>query len=338
MTDSPLVRIGAVADLLGLSASRIRQLADAGEIPFRTSPGGHRLFDLGEVAVARSLPSILHGMPGASGRPAFSAEYALDGLAEHLVWREVSDALHLDPTSDPVHIVEYALEEMVNNAVSHSGGSTVRVAVWAAAEYLAFVVTDDGIGAFERLRSELGLPDTLSSIQELSKGKRTTFPEEHSGQGIFFTSKALDSFVLVANGWQWIVDNALGDQTVVRAPRLPGTLVVGVISRSSLRTMASVFAEYQRGLEFARSTPAVRLVTYGTRLVSRSEARLLLEGLDRFAEVDLNFDGVEAVGQGFVDEVFRVWAAKHPDIALAPVNMNEAVRFMVERGLPGAAH
>ena len=336
MPNRSLVRIGAVADLLGLSVSRVRQLADAGEIPFRTSPGGHRLFDLGEVAVARSLPSILQGMPGASGHPDFSAEYPLDGLAEHLVWREVVNALHLDTASGPVHIIEYALEEMVNNAVSHSGGTTVRVAVWATIEHLAFAVADDGIGAFERLRSELGLPDTLSSIQELSKGKRTTLPEEHSGQGIFFTSKALDRFVLVANGWQWIVDNALGDQTVVQGPAIPGTMVVGLISRSSTRTMSAVFAEYQRGLEFARSTPAVRLVSYGTRLVSRSEARLLLEGLDRFAEIDLDFDGVEAVGQGFVDEVFRVWAAKHPGIALTPVHMNEAVRFMVERGLPGA--
>jgi hypothetical protein len=110
------------------------------------------------------------------------------------------------------------------------------------------------------------------------------------------SAKALDRFVLVANGWQWIVDNILGDQTVAQAPSVPGTISVGLISRSSSSTLSAVFAEYQRGLEFARSTPAVRLVSYGTRLVSRSEARLLLEGLDRFAEIDLDFDGVEAVG------------------------------------------
>jgi hypothetical protein len=100
--------------------------------------------------------------------------------------------------------------------------------------------------------------------------------------------------------------------------------------------MQAVFADYTRGLEFDRTTPAVKLAAYGTRLVSRSEAKLLLEGLERFSEVDMDFDGVAAVGQGFVDEVFRVWASKHHEVALRPVNMNEAVRFMVERGLPGA--
>ncbi len=65
--------------------------------------------------------------------------------------------------------------------------------------------------------------------------------------------------------------------------------------------------------------------------MSRSEAKRLIHGLERFREVVLDFSGVDAVGQGFADEVFRVWAGAHPEVLLDPTNMNEAVAFMVER-------
>jgi hypothetical protein len=71
------------------------------------------------------------------------------------------------------------------------------------------------------------------------------------------------------------------------------------------------------------------------RFVSRSEAKRLLRGLDRFREVVLDFRSVDLVGQGFADEVFRVWATRHPEVALAPVGMIPAVAFFVERARRG---
>ena len=67
------------------------------------------------------------------------------------------------------------------------------------------------------------------------------------------------------------------------------------------------------------------------RLISRSEARRLLQRLTEFTHVTLDFSGVEVVGQGFCDEVFRVFARRHPEIALEPVGMHDAVAFMVAR-------
>lgn len=75
----------------------------------------------------------------------------------------------------------------------------------------------------------------------------------------------------------------------------------------------------------------VKLYAIGVRFVSRSEARRLLHNLDRFREVELDFEGVQGVGQGFADEVFRVWANDHPEVRLVPTRMNRAVEFMVER-------
>jgi hypothetical protein len=47
----------------------------------------------------------------------------------------------------------------------------------------------------------------------------------------------------------------------------------------------------------------------------------------------MDFTGIEEVGQGFVDEVFRVWPKQHPDTVVEPIGMVGPVEFMVRRGL-----
>jgi len=42
--------------------------------------------------------------------------------------------------------------------------------------------------------------------------------------------------------------------------------------------------------------------------MSRSEARRVLQRLTEFSHAVLDFSGVEVVGQGFCDEVFRAFA------------------------------
>ena len=56
-----------------------------------------------------------------------------------------------------------------------------------------------------------------------------------------------------------------------------------------------------------------------------------MSGLEKFKHVTLDFRGVKTVGQGFADEVFRVWQKNHPSITIEPKNMNDNVRFMTKR-------
>jgi diguanylate cyclase (GGDEF)-like protein len=93
------------------------------------------------------------------------------------------------------------------------------------------------------------------------------------------------------------------------------------------------FDEYGRE-QFSKTRLHVKMFQFGERFVSRSEAKRITQGLEKFESVILDFRGVEWVGQGFVDEVFRVWAGRHPRTRLEPVNMSEAVGFMIKRGLP----
>ncbi|TDD26552.1 DUF4325 domain-containing protein [Kribbella turkmenica] len=67
--------------------------------------------------------------------------------------------------------------------------------------------------------------------------------------------------------------------------------------------------------------------------MSRSEAKRLLAGMDVFSEVEVDFTGIDSVGQAFVDEMLRVWPQLHPGTAIIPTKLNEAVEFRVRRGL-----
>jgi uncharacterized protein (DUF1330 family) len=235
-------------------------------------------------------------------------------------------------------VLAYALTEMVNNAIDHSGAPDVLVRAGQERGAVWFEVDDAGAGAFERVRAALGLDDHLTALQEISKGKRTTAPDRHSGEGLFFTSKMADEFELAANGLSWLVDNRRQDHAIGRAPGRAGTRVRFSVAADTRERPEDVFARYTHDLQFDTTRTVVKLFAYGVRFVSRSEAKRLLEGLDRFRHVVLDFAGVEAVGQGFADEVFRVWARAHPEVELRGENMAPPVAFMVGRveGGPGS--
>ncbi|MEM6674523.1 MAG: DUF4325 domain-containing protein [Planctomycetota bacterium] len=261
-----------------------------------------------------------------------------EGLHEDEVWRDLQARLRADGAiwNDRAdRILAYAVTQIVNNAIDHSQASEVTVRATAQAERIDVQVVDRGIGALESVRARFGLESALHALQELTKGKVTTQPEHHSGEGLFFTSKAVDRFELHANGLVWIVDGRRGDQTVVEDTGTTGTAVRMAVDPMTDRRLEHVFLSYSTDLAFDRTRTIVRLFEYGVQFVSRSEAKRLSSGLQRFREVVVDFEGVTSVGQGFVDELFRVWAAANAGTRLVPVNMVPAVEFMVRRGLPG---
>ena len=53
---------------------------------------------------------------------------------------------------------------------------------------------------FEKIKKHFNLPSLDEALCELFKGKLTTDEANHSGEGIFFTSKMMDNFLISSSG------------------------------------------------------------------------------------------------------------------------------------------
>lgn len=264
------------------------------------------------------------------------ASYPLEGLSENEVWGDERVALSgldtdLFEVPNVLRVLKFAFTEMVNNAIDHSKGTTLAVRWFLEPVQIAFEVEDDGIGAFTSIRESRGLADDFQAVGELSKGKQTTDPAHHSGLGIFFTSKMADRFVLSANQLVWTVNNAIGDVAVgwLDKPRT-GTLVRCEIRHDTERSLQSVQSAMSDPVSNRLNKTVLQVALFREGdFVSRSEAKLLGARLEGFEVVELDFSGVGEIGQGFADELFRVWSHEHPRIRLVPVNANPAVASMI---------
>jgi len=238
-------------------------------------------------------------------------------------------------------ICYYGFTEMFNNVVEHSDGSEVSIQLLVNAARAKMFVDDNGVGIFEKIKNGLGLNDYRQAILELSKGKVTTDPEHHTGEGIFFTSRMFDRFSLLS-GQLCFLHKEPGDDWLIedRKEDCKGTFVAMEISIQSTRSMNEVFEKYAGELEdygFTRTHVPLSLFRYGQEsLVSRSQAKRLLARFDKFREVLLDFEGIETIGQAFADEIFRVFQKQNPDIKIVAIRANDEVRKKIRQVTRGA--
>lgn len=262
--------------------------------------------------------------------------YPLAGLAEDRVWTQDVAPLLQDLPREIVDVCHFGLTEMVNNAIDHSEGTTVTVQVIRDRRQVFLGVSDDGVGIFHKIARALDLPDERLALLELSKGKLTTDPRRHSGEGVFFTSRMFDRYQIMAGGLLFDHDDNEPEDWLFDMDEVQvGTDVFMQIAISSKRTMAEVYAQYSSGPDdytFAKTVVPVRLAKVGDEnLVSRSQAKRLMLRVERFRSVVLDFEGVATIGQAFADEVYRVFANEHPEIELQSIHASSEVQQMIRR-------
>lgn len=234
-------------------------------------------------------------------------------------------------------IIFYGFTEIVNNAIDHSQGKGCVIQMTRTKQEIMLTVYDDGEGIFKRIMRLKNLPDEKQAILELSKGKLTTDPKNHSGQGIFFTSRMFDKFAIASGGLYFShnheseLDVLLDDRDVTGGK---GTYVVMSIALDSTRTDTQVFEAFSEGDDFAfnKTIIPVALAKFGEeQLVSRSQAKRLLTRIEHFTFVRFDFKGIDNIGQAFADEIFRVYQLRHPEITLSYDNVNTNIVNMINR-------
>lgn len=234
-------------------------------------------------------------------------------------------------------IWEYAFTEMFNNVIDHSESKECMVFVTENKLYTWMEIRDDGVGIFNKIKNYFNQDTIEQVIIDLFKGKLTTDPSRHSGEGIFFTSKIMDKFYAIS-GNQVFSHSNLSEHneyidekhTLKDFHNSVGTLVLLVLCNNSEKDLTDVFNTYSTPDEgLTRTVLPMRFACDSGYPISRSQAKRLTVGIDRYKEIELDFTDVENIGQGFSDELFRVFANKHPEIKLMPVNANDNVLKMI---------
>ncbi|MDE2402068.1 MAG: DUF4325 domain-containing protein [Burkholderiales bacterium] len=262
------------------------------------------------------------------------ATYPVQGLLEDVPWvRDFAPNFSMPPTVQ--RMVQHVFGEILNNAIDHSGGTTVTVSLRQTPSHVQLLVSDDGRGLFDQIRESFAIDDAHHAMLELSKGKLTSQPDRHTGRGLFFSAQLADVFEVHANGanfqrrgWDdgsWHSGRPLDRQ---------GTSVYASIALDTPRTLDAVLSAWScdnAGLAFDRTMVPLRLLlSPGASLDSRAQARRAAARLQQFSHAQIDFNGVTDVGHSFADELFRVFARQHPGIKLSPANMSPRVAGLVQ--------
>jgi len=269
-----------------------------------------------------------------------SKVYKNENLQEHVIWTNDIKPFLKEIPKPAFNILEYTIGEILNNAIDHSDCEKINVVIQKNQYVIFVIIWDDGIGIFKKIQDSLSLSEKRFAILELSKGKFTTDPKKHTGEGIFFSSKASDKFLIFSDELMFAARNNDNDiiyeDEFTKQANPKGTIVLIGVLRNTTTKIDDIFnyyTEYPESYGFNKTTVPVKLLEYGDDspvFVSRSQAKRLLAGFDKFNSITLDFEGVEAIRQGFADEIFRVFPQEHPQCTLNAINCNEQIDSMIK--------
>jgi len=254
-------------------------------------------------------------------------------LQEDVVWSDKIAPILTDIKKNVYDICYYGFTEMLNNVIDHSETEKATIQLKINALKISFLILDEGVGIFKKIQKAFNLDDPRHAILELAKGKLTTDPERHTGEGIYYTSRMFDDFDLLSDKI-YFHGQKNNDWLLEKEKITKGTAVFMDIKRKSLTTIKQVFDVYSPEKEdfgFSKTKVPVKMLRHeGEELVSRSQAKRLIMGFNRFKEVILDFEGIKIIGQPFADEVFRVFKRQNPEVHLTWINTNEDIKKMIK--------
>lgn len=231
-------------------------------------------------------------------------------------------------------IWSYAFSEMINNVIDHSECEKLHITIMQNYLETLVIISDDGVGIFEKIKKHFNFHTLEESICELFKGKLTTDKENHSGEGIFFTSRMMDEFLIISSG-KFFAINKFDDKLLKERNCSKGTLLIMKLSNFTNKTAKEIFDLYADEDDGFNKTTIPLKNIFDADPVSRSQAKRVCNRLASFKEVRFDFSGIEWMGQGFADQIFRVFQNDNPTVKLIPINMCDDVEAMYKHVVRG---
>lgn len=256
--------------------------------------------------------------------------------------------IHLSNTNDCAkRIWEYAFTEMMNNAIDHSQSDEIVVLITETALDVTISISDDGVGIFQNIcnfifeheKKKIGLEEAR---EKLFFGRFTTFAERHTGEGIFFTSRMMDNFVIVSDELIF-THNPYSDFNAKTKDIFPdgdlellkkGTYVFMRLSKETTKKPEDYFNKYAPVEEgFVKTDFVLKNIYNHGYPISRSQAKRLYNEFLKFKEITIDFQDISDIGHSFCHELFVVFPKIHSSINIEYINANSNVENMITRVL-----
>lgn len=249
------------------------------------------------------------------------------------LWHLKLAAIFAGASKNIIDICQYGVTELINNVIEHSGSEACSVHVKRDAKRISITVKDYGVGILNKIATQFHLENPKHALLELIKGKLTTSPHKHTGEGIFFVSRLFTSFTIVSGKLMLHCEKSASDWLVESKELVQlnqGTAITMVLNVGATHTVQNVLEQYiDEDGKLMRTEIPVLLSQDGDELVSRSQAKRLLARCEHFSEVVLDFKGVHQAGQAFLDEVFRVYKGTHAKTKITAIHVSEPIQKMI---------
>jgi len=262
--------------------------------------------------------------------------------AQEIWYRYLRPVLH----HYPPHITQPATDGITHslkNVLDHAHSRSVAITIRETIATITITIADHGIGLFNKIQSACHGLDLRTAALELIKGKLTTDPARHRGEGIAVTARLFDEFELQSDGyccghavpltpeqgsgqWYWHQHPT---------PRPIGTSVrLRLHTARPLDEIVPASRWFTTPKDLSTTLiPVVMLAEGATPFQTRREAQRLLARIDQFKRVVLDFQGVLVIGPEFADEVFRVYPQQFPDIHFHWSGENASVQAVIQDAL-----
>ena len=190
--------------------------------------------------------------------------------------------IHLESLPKNIfQICEYSIEALVNNIVEHSQASNLYVKLFLTYSDLNIIISDNGSGLLDNIRSKLDLEIVELAALELAKGQITTNLLKNSGEALntifhLFDKVKVDSsgygIVYLSNKEQWDIKYSTQKQ---------GTRVHLQINPNSNRTCDKIFQKLFNKKERCIRIPISLLKEPNKNsLISKQQAKNIFWNID----------------------------------------------------------
>ncbi|HED38136.1 MAG TPA: DUF4325 domain-containing protein [Ignavibacteria bacterium] len=259
----------------------------------------------------------------------FTFKYEIDECNPEIVVKDLK--INKIP-DDAKEILNLCIYEIINNAKEHSGCKNIKVTIKRSIFNTEIAISDDGIGIFKNIQNNMiNWKSERSILFQIIKGGFTTKPIKHSGIGLFTCMHLLDELCIKSG----TIDFSIKKTKIGK--KIEGTFIKMRINNYTHKVSSKIISNFiNKGKIIKTVVPIIQLQNiHDEKLISRSQAKYLMNRLNMVKTVVLDFKLVTMIGNSFADEIFRVFHSNNKHVSLLPINMNENVRKAVLRAKLG---